>query len=69
MVSDSRPVGKINWPQNPKPYGLRRPGQSKNGPDQQIFKFQSWYGVRFMVYGFRKVDNGRGLSVLHVCGK
>ena len=36
---------------------------SKNGPDQQIFKFQSWYGVvRFMVYGFAKIDDGRGLN-------
>ena len=65
MVSDSRPVGKINWPENPKPYGLRSPGQSKNEPDQQIFKFQSWKRVWFMVYGPRKVDDGRGLSTIN----
>ena len=61
MVSEMRPVGKINWPQNPKRYGLRSPGQSKNKPDQKIFKFQSWKRVWFMVYGPRKIDNGWGL--------
>ena len=54
-------------------YGFRNPfWQWTDHPrlrtvNHKPYAWSAKYGVRFMVYGFAKIDNGRGLSIIFLC--